>query len=681
MYSLPFSKSTELLYYNETFFTENNIQVPTHWWCDESCPADCKSSMEYVCAQILTIDPAATPLGYDSESNWFITMCEQLGSNYISARGENYLFNNETNRSFVERFQTWYSKGWVTTQELHGSYTSSLFTATTGSRSYMSIGSSAVATHQRPTKVTNAYGTASYTFNVGIAAIPQADATNPKAISQGPSICMLKTGTDEQLMATWLFMKYLTTNAEFQADFALASGYIPVIKSLNDTSKVDYLKDENGEYILEDGEKVPNVYMSFQNKLATADGGDNIAMLSLKVALDHTDSYFTSPAFNGSSTARNQVGDLLQNCLIMTGDDIEAQIKTAFENAVAYCKSISSTMPSADDEPSLVAKYFLDEFYKHMNPRETYEVLHSININGLEADIKWDVNVTQGSETDVTVGTITDNQQTIIITPSYGNIVSYMLTATLTNKDGEPYVANGKPVSTSFGRYVDFSLSTYEDYVSACESWSGANIRIKAYVIGILGMNSSNKGSLYLQDADGHGYYIYRPTSIINECTTDDELRTNWPIGTEVFVSGTALTYGGHREFSSDCTIIKTGKTAQDVGVTLNYIDATTDFASAESNKDTALSNYQSRRVTLKDATITKIDTYYYFTLTDSNIEYAIYLNPTYLVDADTITALKEKLVVGNTVDLTGIILIYRNEFQFIPDSADSVSNVRVAES
>ena len=30
-YSLPFNKSTEVLYYNKTFFEENNLEVPTTW--------------------------------------------------------------------------------------------------------------------------------------------------------------------------------------------------------------------------------------------------------------------------------------------------------------------------------------------------------------------------------------------------------------------------------------------------------------------------------------------------------------------------------------------------------------------------------------------------------------------------------------------------------------------------
>ncbi|MBR2983961.1 MAG: extracellular solute-binding protein, partial [Clostridia bacterium] len=111
MYTMPFSKSTEVLYYNKTFFDKNKLAVPTTW--DE---------LEAVCRKIKEIDPDSIPLGYDSESNWFITMCEQLGSPYTSATGDHFLFDNKTNRDFVKRFRGWYLDGLVTTQELYGSY-------------------------------------------------------------------------------------------------------------------------------------------------------------------------------------------------------------------------------------------------------------------------------------------------------------------------------------------------------------------------------------------------------------------------------------------------------------------------------------------------------------------------------------------------------------------------------
>lgn len=71
MYSLPFSKSTEVLYYNKTFFNANGIQVPDHWF---STDKNDTTSMEYVCEQIKKIDSVSTPLGYDSAITYNLTL-------------------------------------------------------------------------------------------------------------------------------------------------------------------------------------------------------------------------------------------------------------------------------------------------------------------------------------------------------------------------------------------------------------------------------------------------------------------------------------------------------------------------------------------------------------------------------------------------------------------------------
>ena len=298
MYTMPLNKSTEVLYYNKTFFDANGITVPTTW--DE---------LEAVCAQIKAIDPESIPLGYDSESNWFITMCEQYKSPYTSASGDHFLFDNEQNHAFIKKFNEWYQKGYVTTQTLYGAYTSGLFTTLQGVKSYMSIGSSAGATYQRP--AANADG--SYPFEVGIATIPQVDAANPKVISQGPSLCIFQKSNPQEVIASWLFVKYLTTTVAFQAEFGMASGYVPVLKSVAENP----------------------VYAEF---IANADGGNFIAALSAKVCLAQEHAYYTSPAFNGSSEARDQVGALLTKCLALTGSDVDAQIAEAFADAVAECE-------------------------------------------------------------------------------------------------------------------------------------------------------------------------------------------------------------------------------------------------------------------------------------------------------------------------------------------------------
>lgn len=301
MYTMPLSKSTEVLYYNATFFKEHNLTPPTTW-----------EEMGELCKKIKEIDPKSIPLGYDSEANWFITMCEQYGSPYTSATGDHFLFNNETNRNFVKMFREWYQKGYLTTQKIYGAYTSGLFTSTNEVKSYMSIGSSAGATHQRPTA--NADG--SYPFDVGIATIPQVSETNKKVISQGPSLCVFKKANQnpQEVVASWLFVKYLTTTVEFQAEFSMTSGYVPVIKSVSDNA--EYKKFIDG-----------------------ANGGTNIAALSAKVCLEQEEAYYTSPAFDGSSKARDQVGALLAKCLSANdGGDVDAMIKKAFEEAIEECE-------------------------------------------------------------------------------------------------------------------------------------------------------------------------------------------------------------------------------------------------------------------------------------------------------------------------------------------------------
>ena len=300
MYTLPMSKSTEVLYYNKTFFDAHpEIKVPTTW--DE---------LEETCAKIKEIDPKSIPLGYDSEANWFITMCEQYGSPYTSATGEHFLFDNEVNRGFVAEFREWYKKGYVTTQEISGGYTSALFTKDPAEEGncYMCIGSSAGANHQIPKN-----DDGSFKFEVGITSIPQIDATKPKVISQGPSLCIFKKANAQEVLASWLFVKFLTTTVDFQAEFGMTSGYVPVLENVTDNAV-------------------------YAEELKHANGYEGLALLSTKVCLEQVDAYYTSPAFNGSSTARDEVGKLMQVCLTTSESDVAAAIKAAFEAAVAECK-------------------------------------------------------------------------------------------------------------------------------------------------------------------------------------------------------------------------------------------------------------------------------------------------------------------------------------------------------
>ena len=290
MYSLPFVKSTEVLFYNKTEFAKKGYEVPTTW--DE---------LWALCEQIKKDYPNSIPLGYDSEANWFITNAEQNGYTYTSTdtshgAAGHFLFNVKGNRDFVADLKTKYDKGLFTTETMYGAYTSGLFTATQNA-SLMGIGSTGGASYQY-----------SKNFEADIAQIPQTPGGKPAVISQGPSICMLSKQDKQEEIAAWLFLKFLTTDVESQAAFAKASGYIPVSTAA-----------QNSE--------------DYKTYLAGASGTskDGIKALAAKVAVEQSDKYFTSPTFVGSSQARDEVGNIIVN--VLKGTDVQK----AFNDAIQSC--------------------------------------------------------------------------------------------------------------------------------------------------------------------------------------------------------------------------------------------------------------------------------------------------------------------------------------------------------
>ena len=96
----------------------------------------------------------------------------------------------------------------------------------------------------------------------------------------------------------------------------MASGYMPVLKSVT----------ENDTYAA---------------WLAKGNGYEYLVAKCVQVGIDGRDDYFVSPAFNGSSTARTEVGALLLKCLSgeASGDDgVDALIDNAFKEAIDECE-------------------------------------------------------------------------------------------------------------------------------------------------------------------------------------------------------------------------------------------------------------------------------------------------------------------------------------------------------
>ncbi len=94
VYSVPFAKSTEALFYNKDVFDQNGWEVPQTW--------DQMWNLCQIIRETYNEDEIVAPLGYDSDSNLFISLCQQMGIPYTSTTGDHYLFDNPQAKAMVK---------------------------------------------------------------------------------------------------------------------------------------------------------------------------------------------------------------------------------------------------------------------------------------------------------------------------------------------------------------------------------------------------------------------------------------------------------------------------------------------------------------------------------------------------------------------------------------------------
>ena len=284
LYSVPFSKSTEALFYNKTFFDMHSLEVPTTW-----------NEMLELCRDIKAIAPNVTPLGYDSDSNLYITLSQQLGIPYTSSNPETpFLFNNNNAKEMVTYLKDLYDEGLFVTKGAspNNSYTSTQFTE---GKAMMTIGSTGGTSYNQ-----------SPNFDVGVAIPPSYVADEPAVISQGPSITIFSRFSARQKEAAWDLYKYISNTAN-SARYSIMTGYEPVRTS-------SYATEEYQMHLNAEG--------------ANANLFTNVA----KVTYTMRDSYFFSPVFVGSAVARDQVGGIISNVLLGTKN-----VEEAFQDALIEC--------------------------------------------------------------------------------------------------------------------------------------------------------------------------------------------------------------------------------------------------------------------------------------------------------------------------------------------------------
>lgn len=239
-YSLPFNKSTEVLYYNKTFFEENNLTVPTTW-----------EEMEQVSKQIteLTGHPA---LGFDSAENTFITLVKQFGGEYTTSNGEVLFGETDAAVEMLEMIKRNTDAGyWRLPGEdkyMSGPFISGLV--------QMYVGSTSGASH-----VMNGIAEAENQFEWSAAPIPQQSEETKAVIQQGTNVVIMKQGetTDEQVYGAYEFAKFLGTY-DANLYWTMNTGYLPIRQTVVDSEEYQNYIVESGDMTKEAGPAQSDYY-------------------------------------------------------------------------------------------------------------------------------------------------------------------------------------------------------------------------------------------------------------------------------------------------------------------------------------------------------------------------------------------------------------------------------------
>jgi multiple sugar transport system substrate-binding protein len=229
----------------------------------------------------------AIPFIYKSTDNMMIQQLAQRGAGYSTSKGDVLLFGGDT-EEILRDVADHTAAGAFSTFKI-SSYPGNFLNAgqclfavdSTAGATWM--GSHAPNSDISPDKFVE--------FEIATRPVPQIDPSNPKMISQGPSVCVFNKADPEEVLASWLFAQFLLTN-DVQLGYAETEGYIPVTaKAQSDPAYLDYLS-RSGE-----------------------DDGAHYAVKieATQLLLDNIENTFVTPVFNGSASLRDAAGQLIEN--------------------------------------------------------------------------------------------------------------------------------------------------------------------------------------------------------------------------------------------------------------------------------------------------------------------------------------------------------------------------------
>ena len=311
-YSLPFLKSTEIMFYNVDMLVDimkdfkpelNDSKILIKEYMSRITWDEFMSLCSYVKQNMASIsNMLEVPMWYDSDANYIITKMFQNNVPYSSVdkttgKGSIDFESGDALNGVIDLLdeaRVNYANGLFTTKGIKNTYGSDFFT---NEKCVFSIGSSGGSGYNFPQ---------ADAFELGVCRVP-ADNNNPLYVSQGPTLTMFndrglsKEQNDLNQLYAWKFMKYIT-NGRVNAEICVngSEGYVPVRYSAYETKFF--------QEFMEEGERYAMCYKVVVNDV-NASGG-----------------YLVSAAFKGSATLRKECGTMLTAALTATSKDALSDI-------------------------------------------------------------------------------------------------------------------------------------------------------------------------------------------------------------------------------------------------------------------------------------------------------------------------------------------------------------------
>ena len=288
IYAIPFMRSTEACYVNQTYVEKLGYELPDVltwdfvWEVSEAAmKKDAKGNF------VVNGQNVMIPFIYKSTDNMMIQMLRQKDWGYSDESGEIQMFNDQTASLLKTIAEHGKTKAFSTFKI--SSYPANFLNA---GQCIFAVDSTAGATwmgSEAPLMDISADKVVS--FKTAVRMVPQFDPDHPQMISQGPSVCVFNKADPQEVLASWLFAQYLLTD-DVQIAYSGTEGYVPVTLKARNTQ-------EYQDYLAKEGQDRKEHY--------------DVKIKATKLLLENTQHTFVTPVFNGSASLRDAAGQLIEN--------------------------------------------------------------------------------------------------------------------------------------------------------------------------------------------------------------------------------------------------------------------------------------------------------------------------------------------------------------------------------